>query len=197
MRLLQLLLFLIPLSIFAQREVKPFSTLIIGNSGSIWYEDRNYDPNTTPVDYWEYHWTTNLAADLNKWFRAGIQHIAIYNNQDNGDPFHLYGGFVQVDFIPNYDNRLFMELNYHRGDFCDCDELFPYSKKGLNFYGLAGGFAWPVSRRITLETGLMVSYGRTETITWSGYGEIFFGVDFYLFAPKPETKPSGRNVKHL
>lgn len=183
----------------AQRpEVKPFRNMIIGSSGAALYENLNNDPTLQPFDYWEYHWTVNLATDLNKWFRTGVQHISIFTNQDKGDPYFMTGGFLQVDFIPKYENRLFMELNYHRGDFCACEEPTPYSKDGLNFFGMAAGFDWAFSRYLHLDTGMNLSWAGLGNNEWSVFGGYFLGIDFHLFPPKKEKRlPTGRDVKNL
>lgn len=195
---------LIPILLFtstflmAQRpEVKPFRNIIIGNSGSALYENLNSDPTLEPYPYWEYHWTLNVATDISRFWRIGVERIAIYNNFDNG-LFEMYGGFLQLDVLPATQHRLFLEANYHRGDFCACQELTPNHEKGLNFFGGATGFDWAISRYFHLDAGFTISWANVKKNEWSVFAGYFLGLDIHLFPPKTmKAIPRGKNVKHL
>lgn len=195
--LLFILLFASTLLVAQRPEVKPFRNIIIGNSGSVLYDDLNASPDGATYDYWEYHWTTNVATDINRFLRLGLERIAIYNNFDDG-PFEMYGGFLQLDVLPATKHRLFIEANYHRGDFCACQELVPYHEKGLDFFGGATGFDWAFSRYFHLDVGMSLAWALDKKQEWAVFGGYFIGIDVHLFPPKKEkATPTGKNVKHL
>jgi hypothetical protein len=128
----------------------------------------------------------------------GVDRIGIYGNIEIDQPLTLYGGFIQFDFLPALKHRGFIELNYHRGNFCDCEELVPYSKPGLNFIGGAIGFDWAFSRYLHLSTGMKLAYADANLVNMAGFGEYYLGLDFHLFPEKPEAPESkNKNPKFL
>lgn len=192
------IIFMFSLSVFAQRDIKPFSDVIIGTSGTIFYDDISRDGASEPYHYFEYQWTLSLATELSRFFRVGVDRIGFYSNLDIDQPLALYGGFVQFDFVPNHKNRGYLELNYHHGNFCDCDEQVPYSKPGLNFIGAAIGFDWAFSRYLHLNTGLRAGYADAGLDYKAGFGQYFIGLDLHLFPPKKEhIHNPKKNTRHL
>lgn len=181
------------------QEVKPFSNLIIGNAGSVMYDNLEPDPNVIPHDYLEYHWTLSIATDVSKWFRMGIQRTGMYSNLDIDKPLALYGAFVQWDYVPKFKNRGYMEINYHYGNYAFTNnELTAYNKNGLHYFGGAAGFDWAFSRHFHLDMGMNISWAHAGEAGWSVFGQPFLGLDIHLF-PGKRSRPvrEGRNNKRL
>ncbi len=176
---------------FAQREVKPFSNIIIGNAGSVLYEDLNTDQSTVPYHYFEYHWAASVSTDINKWFRVGVERRAIYTNREIDAPLSLYGGYIQWDYVPKFRSRGYIEVNYHRGNYCDCNDRLPFRKNGLDFFGAGTGFDWAFSRHFHLDMGMNISWANAGEYGWSVFGEYFLGLDVHLF-PASEPQPTHR-----
>lgn len=189
---------LFSINCIGQSEKKAFSNLIIGTSGSVLYADINTSGSTVPYNYFEYHWTLSLSTDISRFFRIGVDRIGIYGNLEIDQPLALYGGFIQFDFLPALKHRGFIELNYHRGNFCNCEDPVPYSRPGLNFIGGAIGFDWAFSTYLHLNTGMKIAYADANLENKAGFGEYFIGLDLHLFPEKPKIPESNsKNPKFL
>lgn len=112
-----------------------------------------YDSNTKdyPVGenfYEEYTWNVNFATTLNKRFTAGIQLLTIFTSGTHvkKSNYFIYGLFTQFDFLPKSKSSLFLETSINRGDYGTCGHLDPYRIKNLWYYGLGGGFEFPIKK---------------------------------------------------
>ena len=93
--------------------------------------------------YEEYTWNLNFAASISQRMNVGIQVLNIYANGSNIEKasYNIFGLFTQYDFFAKKrtKNTLFVELSINKGDYCTCDNLDPYRKSNLWYYGFGGG----------------------------------------------------------
>ncbi|MGB6035734.1 MAG: hypothetical protein WBG42_05670 [Cryomorphaceae bacterium] len=88
-------------------------------------------------------WNTQVATSLTKSLYIGVQASVIFTsgNTIESANYTAWGPFVQYDFVPQKDFRVYLESNYSWGDFCPCAEMSEnYYRRDVNYFGIGLGF---------------------------------------------------------
>jgi len=109
--------------------------------------------------YKEYTWYNSISINLNKSFYFGLQYLNIFTNgsiiekQNTKTHYYLFGMKMLYDFLPHYEDKLFIETSINIGNFCTCGDYDPYKKRDLYYFGLSFGYDYPIFKRLALRFG--------------------------------------------
>ncbi len=107
----------------------------------------------------EFTWYNSLSINLNKSIYFGLHYLLIFTTgstiyQDSKrKKYGVYGLVMQYDFLPGFENRLYLETSINKGDICLCGFDDPRKSPDLTYLGLGLGYDFPVYKRITLRVG--------------------------------------------
>ncbi len=146
------------------------------------------DEITEPFRYIndEYTWNTNLAIDLNKRLRVGLQYMSLWTRKDqvrDGNYFIL-GTFGQFNILPRADKaRLYIEGSLNTGNYCTCRPN-PYLRDNLYYYGLGAGVDWAIAKWVHLDLGFF-NYNIFNKFDGKyNYTQYIIGLDFPFMLKK-------------
>lgn len=158
--------------------------LTIGTSVTHIWED-NPDVSNT---YNETTWEKNIAVSLTRSLYFGLSHKHIFTwgssvaeRQNDKARYHMFGPFVQYDFLPDKASRLIAEVSYNVGDYCTCGTLDPYRVAGLSYLGWGFGYDMPLWRGLSLDLAFTAQYILNEIQPFSySYTQYIIGLNYTL-----------------
>ena len=140
-----------------------------------------------PYVYNEYTWNTNLAIDINKRWRVGMQYMAIWTKkgQVKDGNYYIGGTFGQFNLIPKAKNaRLYIEGSLNKGNYCTCVPDSPYLRDNLYYYGLGLGLDINLADWVHLDLGFF-NYTILNKFTEKyNYTQYILGLDFPFLLKK-------------
>lgn len=147
------------------------------------------DKYETPsiYDYYEYTWNTNLAIDIAKRWRIGMQYMALWTKKDkvSDGNYFILGTFSQFNLIPRANKaRLYIEGSLNMGNYCTCEPNSPYLRDNLYYYGLGAGIDWELTKWVRLDLGFF-NYNIINKFTEKyNYTQYIIGLDFPFLLKK-------------
>lgn len=183
--LILLLFFKADAAIFSQND-RTFilNKIIIGTSLTLITDKRE---NPVPYTYDEYTWNTNLAIDLNKRLRVGLQYMGLWTQKDkvHDGNYFILGTFGQFNILPRADKaRLYVEGSLNTGNYCTCLPDRPYLRDNLYYYGLGAGIDWAVAKWVHLDLGFF-NYNILNKFDGKyNYTQYIVGLDFPISLKK-------------
>ncbi len=141
--------------------------------------------------YHELTWSINLALDLNRRFRVGVENKTLFSQSplSGRNTYFMAGVFGQYDFLRQRKGgfRFFPELSFHYGNHCTCDPGDPHRVDGLYYIGFGLGLNWPVSKRILLD----FAFNNHEILNKHpykyNYTQYIIGIDYRLSRKLPKN----------
>lgn len=142
--------------------------------------------------YHEYTWSVNLAMDLNRRFRIGLENKTLLTRSplSGKNTYFMAGVFGQYDFLTQRKGgfRFFPELSFHYGNHCTCEPDDPHRVDGLYYIGFGLGLNWPVSKRMLLD----FAFNNHEILNKHpykyNYTQYIIGIDYRLSRTPLKTK---------
>ncbi len=132
-----------------------FGERILYSTSFVWLPNQGYYHEN-----WlhEFTWYNSLSLNINKSIYVGIHYLYIFTKgstiytESQSEQYGIYGLVLQYDFLPRFENRLYFETSYNKGDYCPCDDD-PYKLPDLSYLGIGFGYDFPVFKRITFRMG--------------------------------------------
>ncbi len=170
---------------FAQKNKQnklTFNQLIIG-------ANYTYIPDTETINgvdydtrYAENTFSANIAVDLSKHFRLGIDYKKIYTNgeQSGKNNYNLMGAFTQYKFAEGKKGFGFGELGFYKGNYCTCGNNVPYKKNSLSYLNWGGGYNFMLYRNIRMDLAFTTAQVVSNIPQKYGYTQYIVGIDYVL-----------------
>jgi len=107
----------------------------------------------------EFTWYNSLSLNINKSIYVGIHYLMIFTkgsviyNESPIENYNVYGLVFQYDFLPRFENRLFIETSINKGNYCTRSDDDPYKLSDLSYWGLGIGYDFPLYKRVSFRVG--------------------------------------------
>ncbi len=132
-----------------------FGERILYSTSFVWIPNQGYYREN-----WlhEFTWYNSLSLNINKFIYIGVHYLYIFTKgstiytESPSEQYGIYGLVLQYDFLPRFENRLYFETSYSKGDFCPCDDD-PYKLPDLSYLGIGLGYDFPLFKRISFRIG--------------------------------------------
>jgi hypothetical protein len=109
--------------------------------------------------YHELTWTNRISVNVGKSIYLGLHYLSIYtsgsivNNSKSISSYNVFGIKATYDFLPSYDDGLFLESSFNLGNYCTCGNLDPFLHPKLYYWGLGLRYDYPLLKRLALNVG--------------------------------------------
>ena len=172
-------------SVFSQ-ETRTFvlDKITVGTSLTV-ISDKYETPS--PYNFHEYTWNTNLAIDITKRWRIGMQYMALWTKKDkvSDGNYFILGTFGQFNLIPRANKaRFYIEGSLNAGNYCTCLPESPYLRDNLYYYGLGGGIDWAIAKWVHLDLGFFNYNILNKFKEKYNYTQYIIGFDFPFLLKK-------------
>jgi hypothetical protein len=179
MKCLILLNILLSNSIFSQGQPTFVLDKVTVGTSLTFINDKIKEPIAYTYD--EYTWNTNLAIDITKRWRVGMQYMGLWTKKDkvSDGNYFIAGTFGQFNLIPYAEKaRLYVEGSLNIGNYCTCLPDRPYLRDNLYYYGLGGGIDWAITKWVHLDLGFF-NYNIINKFSEKyNYTQYIVGLDF-------------------
>lgn len=144
-------------SSFANKVVVGTSMTFIAD----WVGPSLFDENA--LTYKEWTWHKNIAVNLNKNIYVGINLQNIYtkgslfdiNSIEEKNQYYIAGLFGQYYLSVSEKWKLFGELSWNRGNYCNCElDRDAYEVEKLNYIGFGAGFDYALTEKLHLDVAM-------------------------------------------
>jgi hypothetical protein len=176
-------------NVLFSQDLKIGQRLIVGTSLTYIYNVEGSffkDPR-----YQEFIWKKSIAINLNKSIYWGLSHHNIYSNGSSyvfnsnyRERTFIAGTFLQYDFLHRYKERVYLEVSWNYGNHCSCGLGDLYKKDGLSYFGLGGGFTFPITKIISLDLAFIGYFITSDENAKYAYNPYIIGLSFDLVNEK-------------
>jgi hypothetical protein len=132
-----------------------FNRIVVGSSFS--YGNDGYSLGGRHVDSKETYWNFNLAVDINKRWRVGLQYYKIgYKDEFINNEHYMMGVFGEFNVFSRLlpRSRFYLKATYNIGDYCTCGNAGFRKVENLNYIGFGFGYDIYIAKWFYLETVL-------------------------------------------
>jgi hypothetical protein len=167
----------------AQKEKTHFlQKIIIGTNYTYVPDTEVFNGIDNKTFYHENTIATNIAVDIKKHFRIGIDYKNIQTNgQVTGrNKYNMLGLFTQYKFAETKKGFGFGELGYYKGNYCTCGKDIPYKLKGINYLNWGGGFNFLVYKNIRMDLAFTTAQVLNKVTEPYGYTQYVIGIDYVI-----------------
>lgn len=164
-----------------------WGNLILGSSLTYIWDPAYTSLNSTETHrYEEFTWAVNLATDLSRRVRVGVDHKSLFTRSELSGENHysMTGVFTQFNLLPRKRTRLFLSAMLYNGNYCSCDPDDPYLRKNLFYYGLGWGVDIRLMRGLYLDLAWENMNIFNNVHGKYNYTQYIIGLDFYLWEKK-------------
>ena len=175
---LLLLLSLIPSAVSSQSDL--FTRLNFRSTGTYlgdWRREQD-------LRFHETIWNTQVATSLTKSLYIGAQASVLFTsgNTIESANYTAWGPFIQYDFVPQKDYRIYLEANYSWGDYCPCGNMSEdHYRRDVNYLGIGLGFDKHIADSkffFTISVIFQEVLGKIPEETGHNYYRLGIGYDF-------------------
>ena len=134
--------------------------------------------------YHETIWNTQVSTSLTKSLYLGMQASVLFvsGNTIESTNYTAWGFFVQYDFVPQKDYRIYLESNYSWGDYCPCGNMSEdYYRRDVKYLGIGLGFDKHINHSkffFTISVIFQEVLGKIPEETGHNYYRLGIGYDF-------------------
>jgi hypothetical protein len=168
-------------------RARMWGNLILGSSLTYIWDPAYTSLNSSETHHYEeFTWAVNLATDLSRRVRVGVDHKSLFTRSELSGENHysMTGVFTQYNLLPRKRTRLFLSAMLYNGNYCSCDPDDPYLRKNLFYYGLG----WGLDIRLTQGLYLDLAWENMNIFNnvhgKYNYTQYIIGLDFYLWEKK-------------
>jgi len=167
-------------------SVKVMSLIVGGSYTYVWDTEvlngvdynSNYNENTFNI---------NLATDINRRFRIGIDYKKLYTGGklSGKNNYFLLGLFQQYKFLSKTKSFGFLELGFYKGNYCTCGNDVPYKEKNISYLNWGGGYNKNLYKNLSLDLAFTTAQIVSKIPGRYGYTQYIIGLDYdFNFAKK-------------
>lgn len=175
-------------AILPQKDTsRTWGNLILGSSLTyIWDPGYSQSNSSQTHRYEEFTWAVNVATDLSRRVRVGVDHKSLFTRSELSGENHysMTGVFTQYNLLPRKRTRLFLSAMLYNGNYCSCDPDDPYLRKNLFYYGLGWGLDIRLTRGLYLDLAWENMNIFNNVHGKYNFTQYIIGLDYYLWKKK-------------
>ena len=165
---------------YNRKDSLKIMNLILGGSYTYVWDTEVVNGIDYNTNYNENTFNINLATDISRRFRIGVDYKKIYSNGkiSGGNKYFLLGLFQQYKFLRTKKGFGFGELGFYKGNYCTCGDDVPFKTNNISYINWGGGFNTKLYRNLNLDIAFTTAQVVSKIPGRYGFTQYILGLDY-------------------
>jgi len=154
--------------------------LVLGGSYTYVWDTETLNGIDYNSNYNENTFSINVATDINRRFRIGIDYKKIYTGGElsGKNNYFLLGVFQQYKFLSRKKSFGFVELGFYKGNYCTCGDDVPYKVNNISYINWGGGYTKNLYKNLNLDLAFTTAQVVSKIPGRYGFTQYIIGLDY-------------------
>jgi hypothetical protein len=162
-------------------SIKVFNLVVGGNYTYVW-DTETLNGVDYETNYNEHTFSINLATDISKRFRIGVDYKKLYTRGrlSGKNDYNLLGIFQQYKMFNNNKGFGFLELGFYKGNYCTCGGDIPYKQMGISYLNWGAGYNRKLKKNLSIDLAFTTAQVISKIAGRYGFTQYIIGLDYNL-----------------